>query len=248
MDIVAALHSNLEVEPFPGVDDAWLAGGRVRATRQLYLTDRERQVIFQVSVKPETDLEEVRRFLLFARANLDRLWQAVPMVAVPGLRLEQAEFDSAIAVLPAANNLRPTQVEETDLRVYQLFPGCQYEVAMTESESDAVYRCRYGLKSTDWTRDPSPALLLRWGYHREGQHPVNRDQGFTVDAGSVRTNFRIITKCRTGWIWCENFTGREIRFDYDQDTGLTWQGDGGVGSVSPEDAGDLLWTFATGKA
>ncbi|SDK50166.1 hypothetical protein SAMN05216298_0298 [Glycomyces sambucus] len=224
MDVVAEFRSQMPLEEFPGVAHAWVSTEPNPFARLIYLARPDGQALFQVNVKPETDWDDVGAFVRFAQANMARLAFAAPMVAVPGLSLRHYRFDSAIAVLPAAADLAPTDIAHLDSRIYGLFPGWQCEVAGTESESLANRRYRREIRPSDWSRRPNPFLKLAYGFQRTNESPVEHSKPFSTDLDDAASTLRLIAEADTGWLSVTNWLGDTAALEYQRGKGLTWDG------------------------
>ncbi|MEU8896237.1 hypothetical protein [Nocardia sp. NPDC048505] len=214
MDIIAEFRKLVPLEDFDGIPDAWVSSEPNPIARLVFIARPDGQALFQVNAKHETSWEDVNQFVHFARANMQKLAAATPMIAVPGLRLPHYGFDSAIAVLPAAADLTPSEDEDLNQRIYGLCPGWECEVSMTESESLAFRRYRRELQPSNWSRDPKPYIAVRFGFERQGEPDVTSDSPIVTDLGNLEAALHMIAEADAGWIECKNWRAQAVSLEF----------------------------------
>ncbi|MEV3938321.1 hypothetical protein AB0K52_20385 [Glycomyces sp. NPDC049804] len=247
MSILARFHQHVPMVPVPGIQHAWAVDAPVVEVRRYYLARPDGQAFFQINARTSTDEGDLRRFLRFAQKHVLDLSEAVPMVAVGGLRLEHYGCDSAIAVLPAAADFTPTvgRDPQIDSRIYGLFPGWQCEVSGTESELAACYRFRRRIDYPNWERDPQPYIRMAYGY-RDADGNSLADSGLsTVDMSDSTSIIKRVSEAESGWVRCENYTGKTVRISFDRRLGFIWGAGDAEIPVEPGEIRSRLWSFTT---
>jgi hypothetical protein len=247
MSILARLHQHVPMEPVAGIQQAWAVAAPVVEVRRYYLARPDGQAVFQINARTSTDERDLRRFLRFAQKHILELSEAVPLVAVGGLRLEHYGCDSAIAVVPAAADFTPTvgRDPQIDSRVYGLFPGWQCEVSSTESELAACYRFRRRIDYPNWERSPQPYIRIAYGYRDHDGYSIDDSGLSAADIDESTSIFSRVSEAESGWVRCENYTGKTVRITFDRRLGFIWDAGNTEIPVEPGEIRSRLWSFTT---